>query len=76
MPDETGKNLQVAQDDLQEAANDPFHVSFSEDATGAQRTQVLDSGWQVCSQEPAPGASVGLNDVVTFYVVRLTETCP
>jgi hypothetical protein len=76
MPDETGANLQVAQDDLQEAANDPFYFSDSRDATDANRFQVLDSGWQVCSQEPDAGSTVGPKDLVTFYVVRLSEQCP
>jgi hypothetical protein len=71
-----GKNLQIAQDDLQEASGDPFFVSFSEDATAADRVQILDSGWQVCAQDPAPGTRIGLYDDVTLYTVRVSETCP
>lgn len=76
LPDETGKSLQGAQDDLQEISGDPFYVSFSEDATGQGRSQILDADWQVCSSRPAAGSSIGELDEVTFRVVRVTETCP
>ncbi|MPZ94916.1 MAG: PASTA domain-containing protein [Propionibacteriales bacterium] len=76
MPDATGQNLQVAQDALQAATNDPYFISFSEDATSADRAQTLDSGWVVCSQDPAAGTAVSLDDDVTFFVVRVSEECP
>lgn len=77
MPDEVGKNLQAAQDDLQAVSGNPFFFSGSEDATGAGRAQFLDSGWQVCSQDPAPGTEVRDDaDDVLFYVVRNSERCP
>ena len=78
MPNEVGQNLQIAQDDLQQASGDPLFVSFSEDATGAGRGQLLDSGWVVCSQKPAAGQMVPLDYSVdvTFFVVRAGESCP
>jgi hypothetical protein len=76
MPDEVGKSLQGAQDDLQEVSGNPLFVSFSEDATGQGRVQVLDSGWQVCSQMPKAGEAFGDYTDVKFYVVRESENCP
>ena len=77
MPEETGKSLQAAQDDLQAVSGNPFFFSDSEDATGQDRGQWVDSGWQVCSQDPAPGAQVRDDeDDVVFFVVRASETCP
>lgn len=76
MPNEVGKTLQAAQDDIQAVSGDPIFFSFSEDATGADRMQLLDSGWQVCRQTPAVGATVKLTADVTFYVVRVSEDCP
>ena len=76
IPDYTGENLQIAQDDLQQVTGDPFYVSFEEDATGADRLPMLDSGWMVCSQDPAPGSRFAPADDVTFFVVRVSERCP
>jgi hypothetical protein len=76
MPDEVGIDLQSAQDDLQTDSGDPFYISFSEDATGADRGQWLDSDWVVCSSDPLPGVTVTRQTDVTFYVVRLDESCP
>jgi hypothetical protein len=77
MPNELGKTLQAAQDDLQAVSGNPFFYSASEDATGADRFQVMDSGWQVCGQDPAPGTQVRDDeDDVVFFVVRVSENCP
>lgn len=77
MPDESGKNLQAAQDDLQAVSGNPFFYSDSEDATGADRGQWMDSGWQVCAQDPAPGTTVRDDeDDVVLFVVRVSESCP
>ena len=58
MPDETGKNLQAAQDDLQAISGNPVFYSGSQDATDQDRGQWWDRDWKVCSQDPAPGAAV------------------
>jgi hypothetical protein len=50
MPNEVGMNLQEAQDDVQHASGDPLFVSHSQDATGADRFQILDRDWKVCGQ--------------------------
>lgn len=78
MPNEVGKVLQVAQDDIQAVSGNPFFFTASEDATGEARFQVMDSNWVVCSQKPAAGKPVKLDNStdVTFYVVKTGESCP
>jgi len=76
MPDEIGKGLQAAQDDLQAVSGDPFYVSLSRDASGDDRFQILDSDWQVCSQNVPAGSEVTTSMIVRFGVVKLDETCP
>lgn len=69
MPDVVCMNLQVAQDTIQEAG---VFFSRSEDATGQERLQVLDSNWVVVAQTPAPGSAIGEGDAV-LSVVKLDE---
>lgn len=76
MPNEVGKVLQTAQDDVQAASDNPLYISFSDDALGKDRHQVLDSNWKVCSQIPAAGSTVNKEQEVRFQVVKLDETCP
>ncbi|MCZ4498190.1 MAG: hypothetical protein JWQ74_743 [Marmoricola sp.] len=76
LPDETGKVLQAAQDDLQAVSGNPFFYSASDDATGQGRMQIVDSGWKVCSQTPAAGTTVTQDDDITFHTVRVSEDCP
>ncbi|GAA3682134.1 hypothetical protein [Yimella lutea] len=76
MPNEVGQILQIAQDDLQRVSGDPLYLSFSTDALGANRRQVLDSNWKVCSQTPSAGTTVTATTIVSFDVVKLTEQCP
>jgi hypothetical protein len=76
MPNETGKTLQAAQDDLQALTGNPGFISTSEDLTGQGRQQIMDRNWQVCSSTPAPGSSFTAQTNVVFGVVRDTETCP
>jgi beta-lactam-binding protein with PASTA domain len=72
LPDMVGKGLQSAQDEAQAAG---FHLLTSHDALGRGRNQILDRGWKVCSQKPAPGTQA--TDVkVDFGTVKLEETCP
>ena len=73
MPALVGVNLQLAQDTLQAAGS---YVMDQTDASGLTRVQVNDSNWQVCTQNPAPGAVVPTDTVVTLGSVKLTETCP
>lgn len=77
MPNEVGKVLQTAQDDLQRVTHDPVFYTGSKDATGRGRHQILDRDWKVCSQNVPAGRRVERRTVIiTFSVVKLTETCP
>ena len=77
MPDEVGKVLQTAQDDLQRVTHDPLFYTGSKDATGRGRHQILDRDWKVCSQNVPAGRQVQRRTVIiTFSVVKLAETCP
>lgn len=76
MPDEIGKNLQRAQDDLQALTGDPMFVSSSEDLTGKGRQQIMDRHWRVCSSTPPPGATFTSRTNVVFGVVKESEECP
>jgi hypothetical protein len=77
MPNEVGKSLQAAQDDLQAVSDVPLFFSSSQDATGAGRMQIIDRNWKVCSQNRKAGSRVSIDDSgIVFAVVRDTETCP
>lgn len=73
MPALVGVNLQLAQDQLQSLGS---YVLDQTDASGLGRAQVLDSNWQVCAQQPAPGSVVPIDTMVTLSAVKLSETCP
>lgn len=73
MPNLTGMVLQDAQDLLQASGS---YFMDQEDATGEGRMQLNDSNWQVCSQEPAAGETVGTEATVLLRAVKLDETCP
>ncbi len=75
MPDEVGRVLQTAQDDLQRLSGNPLFVSRSHDLLGT-RFQLLDRDWKVCDQNVAPGRPVSVNGDIDFGVVKLSETCP
>jgi len=55
MPDVVGMNLQAAQDLIQEQG---VFFSRSFDATGQNRSQVIDSNWTVVCQVPPPGTPI------------------
>jgi hypothetical protein len=77
MPNEHGKDLQSAQDDIQSITGDGIFFTRSHDATGRGRRQFLDRDWQVCSQNVRPGARVTADSDIVFNVVRVeTESCP
>jgi hypothetical protein len=73
MPNLVGENLQLAQDKLQALGS---YLMDQQDAAGLGRIQVLDSNWQVCTQDPAPGATVPVDTMVTLAAVKLAEHCP
>ena len=76
MPDETGKDLQGAQDDIQALTDDGVFFTHSHDASGQGRSQILDRDWQVCDQDPRPGDRITSDTKIDFGVVRDTESCP
>ena len=75
MPNELGKVLQDAQDDLQRVSGDPIFVSHSHDLLGS-RLQVLDRNWKVCNQNVAAGSTASEIEHIDFGVVKLDESCP
>jgi hypothetical protein len=76
MPDLVGSNLQQAQDAMQKLTGNPVFITLSHDATGKKRNQVVDSNWQVCSQNVAPGGQITGESTVDFGAVKVGETCP
>lgn len=70
MPDVLCMNLQAAQDEIQDRG---VFFSRSEDATGQGRRQILDSGWIVVKQSPAPGQPIGELEAV-LSVVKIGES--
>lgn len=76
MPDEIGKDLQQAQDDIQALTGDALFYSGSTDLTGRGRHQIRDRNWKVCSSTPAAGATFTRQTDVVFGVVRDSENCP
>lgn len=73
MPDVTGLSLQDAQDQLQAVGS---FLMDQEDATDQGRTQINDSNWTVCTQDPAPGTVHSKLAIVTLYSVKKDEACP
>jgi hypothetical protein len=77
MPNEVGKDLQTAQDDIQALTGNPMFISTSKDLTGQGRHQVMDRNWQVCSSTPPAGETFTSQTNVVFGVVRIdSERCP
>jgi hypothetical protein len=74
MPSVVGMNLQDAQNLIQ--TNGVF-LSLSHDLLGT-RNQLIDSDWQVCDQNIAPGQRVtgDVEGAIDLGVVTLEETCP
>ncbi|MEU1018008.1 MULTISPECIES: hypothetical protein [unclassified Streptomyces] len=72
LPDMSGKGLQSAQDQAQEAG---FYGLTSHDALGRDRMQAFDRNWKVCSQTPKAGTHP-TDTKIDFATVKLEETCP
>src|SRR5947209_20308078 len=71
MPNEIGKYLQTAQDDIQALTGNPMFISTSKDLTGQGRHQINDRNWQVCSSTPQPGETFTSRTNVVFGVVKI-----
>lgn len=76
MPDLVGQHLQAAQDAIQELTRNGIFFTTSVDATGRERRQILDTNWQVCSQNVGPGERITETTEIEFSVVKLAEQCP
>ncbi len=70
MPDFKGKAVSVVRDSL------PGNTSISaKDADPKNRAILVQSNWQVCSQDPAPGAAL-TGQPVSVRAVKFGEACP
>lgn len=76
MPNLVGVTLQDAQDQIQALTGGAVYFTNSHDLSGADRNQVLDANWQVCTQNVGPGAAVTPASQIDFGVVKLDESCP
>lgn len=76
MPDLVGSDLQSAQNQIQSLTDFAIPVTTSHDATGADRQQVLDANWKVCSQSIPPGRTIDSGTRIDFGTVKLEERCP
>ena len=75
MPNLVGKNLQEAQDAIQELTDFEIPLTISHDATGAGREQLLDRNWKVCDQNIPAGESITRSSRIDFGAVRTDERC-
>ncbi len=75
MPNEVGKDLQSAQDDIQRVSGDPVFFTHSHDLISG-RMQILDRDWKVCTQDVAPGRKASATEHIDFGVVKQDESCP
>ncbi|MFI6157296.1 hypothetical protein ACIBCA_31950 [Kitasatospora sp. NPDC051170] len=70
MPDFKGRAVSVARDSL------PGSTSISvKDASPQNRMVLVQSNWQVCTQDPAPGTAL-TGQPVTIKAVKFGESCP
>ncbi|UCM88818.1 PASTA domain-containing protein [Streptomyces marincola] len=70
MPDLVGESVNVARDAL------PDGVGLTvRDVSGEDRMILVESNWQVCAQEPAPGTGLA-GESVTLRAVKFEEPCP
>jgi uncharacterized lipoprotein len=76
MPNEVGKVLQTAQDDIQRVSGNLIFITHSTDATGQSRLQIFDRDWKVCKQNIASGKRVSQDADINFSVVKIEESCP
>ncbi|WP_175411015.1 PASTA domain-containing protein [Streptomyces sp. TRM64462] len=70
MPDFRGKSVKVARQSL-----DTSTGLTVEDASPDGRMVLVESNWQVCTQDPAPGTPLN-GRPVALTAVKFEETCP
>jgi hypothetical protein len=73
LPDLVGQDLDDVVAALEALGADDLRLV---DATGQGRRQVVDSNWQVCTQDPREGRTVDVDDRITLAVVKQSERCP
>ncbi len=69
MPDFEGKSVKVARQALDSSTGITVN-----DASGQNRLILVESNWQVCTQDPAPGTKLN-GQPVTFTAVKFDESC-
>ncbi|MEV0220179.1 PASTA domain-containing protein [Streptomyces sp. NPDC050704] len=69
MPDFEGKSVKAARQALDSGTGITVH-----DASGQDRFVLMESNWQVCSQEPAAGSTLD-GRPVTLDAVKFEESC-
>lgn len=70
MPDFAGKSVKAAR-----GALDSSTSITVKDASGDDRFVLVESNWQVCTQDPKPGATLN-GKPVEFTAVKFEESCP
>jgi hypothetical protein len=75
MPNLVGGTLQEAQDTIQELTGYGITITTSHDATGANRMQLSDRNWKVCTQNIPAGAPIIPDSRIDFGAVKLEESC-
>ena len=75
MPNLVGSGLQDAQDAIQELTGFRIAITTSHDATGANRMQIADRNWKVCTQNIPPGATITSDSRIDFGAVKVEESC-
>jgi hypothetical protein len=70
MPAFAGKSVKAAK-----GALDPSSSITVKDASGGGRFVLIESNWQVCSQDPKPGTKL-FGQPVKFMAVKFDEKCP
>ncbi|QYA98989.1 hypothetical protein KZO11_38285 [Streptomyces anulatus] len=69
MPNLVGKAVKVARDALDSGTS----ITVTDAAQG--RMVLMESNWQVCTQDPSPGAALK-GQPVEFTAVKFEESCP
>ncbi len=75
MPDLIGRNLQEAQNAIQELTDFEIPLTTSHDETGADREQLVDRNWKVCTQNVAAGEPITRTTRIDFGAVLNDERC-
>jgi hypothetical protein len=76
MPNLVGRNLQDAQNAIQELTDNGIFFTGSADASGQNRAQVVDANWTVCTQNVPAGATITPETKIEFGAVKVEERCP